>query len=543
MKKWIVFILAAAVAVGVGGTAFADNTANLTDGTITMRAGKGAVIMQDSGGTGTSAYVATGYLQYNFDTAATNNGVSVFAIDTSRTVTAGTLQWTELTAAMRAYLSGATLIGAPVVATEWAGTPTSGDTGTSVYFLVAAGQDQQVSSFTTNMSDANTGLSLFCLDGANGTIRWQRGIPVWGMPQSAAADGGTSVFMSTPVTIDTESVAGSGATLYGAVGVLNNPSGAIGGASVYAIDADTGAIADNLTATTVFPTNTASESSGVSGFFAAPVISGNSLFVIGWHNGTTTGITMYAFDKNNLLSGVSAMGKIMPNSVDILHAQTPTPVVSGSSIYIVAAGSGTVAGVSVYDLDTLANASALNGPMYTVPYGPVAAGSGVSASPVTNGNYIVLCTTTAVSCYQLNNLSANIAQWTLDLAVAYTDGTYQIWGTPAISNGYVYIPVADSTGANKGFVLRCQLSDTTNGAPIKIGNITKMVVADLIVSGNQVWAATYNPTVYRIDNTGARGYTNWAQFKFDAAKTGHNTRPEGGHLQGSSGGCFISTIK
>jgi len=536
MKKFMIFVLAAVFAVGFG-TAFADNTVNLTDTTTTMRVGKGPVAMQDYSGTGTSAYVAVGNLQYAFDTAVTSNGVSIYAIDLNRTDAGGLMVKKDLTRALGPYVgTGVTLIGAPVVATRG---PSSLYTGVSVFFLAAAKQTQAVGRLTTTTGvNPETGMTLYALDGASGTLWWQRGIAMNFMALDPGLTGtGTSIFASSPITIDTESFTTSGATIYGTAGVGILGNGQAGtGASVWAIDADTGLLVTN--GVTEFPTMAVSPNSSVSGFFAAPVISGNSLYVIGW-NGANNSVTMFAFDKLNLKAGVSKYGEIVQRGMTFTLANTmPTPTVSGNSIFVVAAGTGGWAGVTAYDKDTLA-------PQYTATIGPCGT-SGVSASPVTDGSYVVISTMTAVTCYQINRLSeaTTTGKWSIDLAKSpYTDGAYRIYGTPAISNGYVWVPVAD-LAANKGFLLRCVLN-STNGSATKVGNITAPVVADPIVTYDDVIAVSYNPTVTKITSSGAQGAVNWDQFKADKSKTGYNIRAAAAATvyDDDDSGCFISTIK
>jgi hypothetical protein len=527
MKKYLSFVLAALLVVGFCGTAMADNTASLTDSTTTLRVYRGPVVINDADGTGTSAYVATGPVQF-FAANSTNNGVSIYAIDSNRTDASGNMVKKELTAALRTRFgaSGTTLVGAPVVADTWAGTGSKA--GVSVFVLIAAPQTQAVGNFTGN-NTLNTGVSLIALNGGSGALVWERGIALNGMVVDTALTG-TSIFPCSPITLDAESASTSGVTLYGTAGTLL--AGASTGASVFSVDGDTGA----LIGVTTFD----NQYSGVSAFHAAPVISGNSLYVIGWNPGTG-GVSMFALDKNKINAGVSKFTTIIPGGVDVAHWQTPTPAVSGNSIFVVQAGAGTWAGVTVYDKNTFTK-------QYHTQYGPIPAATGVSASPVTDGNYIVLSTLTAVTNYALTStagLSTNTAKWTIDLAKSYTDGTYQIWGTPAISNGYVYIPVTDTAGGNKGFVLRCTLNSTT-GEAVKLTSITEMVAAEPIVSGDDVWAVTLNPTVHKITSgTGARGEVGWAQFKFDKSKTGANTRQDTVPVVpgDDDSGCFISTVK
>jgi len=529
MKKLSVMGLILVLIVAFAGTAMADNSANLTDTTTGMRVTKGPVVIKNVGGAGTTVYVATGYAQFNNEKslllAAPGAGVSVFAIDTMRTNADGTLQKKELTAAMQAYANGVTLVAAPVVTSK---------SGTSVFYSILAPNAQVVGGLNsgtgTGHIGTDTGVTILALNGTSGAIAWQRGIAINGTVAGVATN--SPYALVSPLTLDDESVMTSGATLYMAVGA-DEISATGTGATVYSIDADNGNILGQYT----FPgVGAAGFASTVSGFFSAPFISGNSLYVLGWDK-TSGGVTLYGLHRNNVNAGVSAVGLVNTANMDYSHAQTPTPAVSGNSIFVVAAGIGTQAGVTVYDKYRLNK-------VYFTNYGPVAAGSGVSASPVTDGTYIVLSTMSAVTCYNVNSLSTNTRLWTIDLAKSFTDGTYMIFGTPAISNGFVYIPVSDTTGANKGFILRCVLNSTT-GEPTKIGNVTEMVSADPIISAGYVYAVTHNPTVHQIGGgIGAHGYNDWKQFKFDKAKTGYSFDPPQRPVEaGSSGGCFISTVK
>jgi len=530
MKRFSVLALLVVLVMGFAGTAMAaENTANLADTTTIQRVSRGPVVIQNASGAGTTLYVATGNGQF----AGLNplpSGVSVYAVDTARTNPDGTMQKKELTgaaaSAMQPYSSGATLVGAPVVTTK-------AGAGTSVFYMVYPIGTQVVGSAGTGFANAtNSGVSIVSLNGQSGAINWVRGIAFNGAIAGATAAASTQ---TTPLTLDDESVATSGATLYVGVGVDNTSNST--GATVYAIDGDDGSVLGQF----AFPgLGAASFKSTVSGFYSAPFISGTSLYILGWDR-TSAGVTLFGLNRNNLAAGVSAAAVVNTANMDFSHMQAPTPCVAGNSIFVVAAGTGTQAGVTVYDRFNLTK-------QYFVNYGPIAAGAGVSASPVSDGSYIVLSTLTAVTNYALtsvNGLSANKATWTIDLAKSFTDGTYNIIGTPAISNGFVYIPVADVGGGNKGFLLRCTLSSTTGNA-IKLGSITGMVVADPIISVGYVYAVTYNPTVYQIDGSvGAVGFTNWQQFKFDKAKTGYNFNPP--HAQpipaDDDSNCFISTVK
>lgn len=537
MKKLLILFVVGLMTVSLVGTAVADNTVSLSDTTTTLRISQGPVSAQDT--LGTTVYVVSGNGQYVGDTTI-QNGVSLFSVDTNATDTNGLMYKKELTRRMRVALAGATPMGGPIASALWKDKASSAS-GTSVYFLIAAPQSQSVANLTRNRTSINSGMTLYCMNGDTGVTSWERGIAFNQLitPGIGVGLSGSSLFAASPITMDTESASTSGVTLYGTTGIAVGPIPLIdgggynvgAGASIFAIDGDTGALVTG--GVTQFGTG---GGNGVSGFYAAPVISGDTLYVIGW-NGFTTGMTMFALQKNNIVAGVSQTANILKVGVDLSRFQIPTPATSGSSIFVVAVGVGGWAGVTVYERDKLVV-------QYTVPsYGPA---TGVSASPVSDGSYVVLSTMSAVTCYEINRLSeaGTAGKWSIDLTKSpYTDGTYRIYGTPSISNGYVWIPVTDISGANKGFVLRCLLNSTT-GSASKVGGITEMVVASPIVVYDDVVAVTYNPTVTKITQSGARGYADWSQFKFDKGKAGASNRAAAAAavVAEDDSGCFISTL-
>jgi hypothetical protein len=296
------------------------------------------------------------------------------------------------------------------------------------------------------------------------------------------------------------------------------------------VSAQTGTYAltpDGLSSTTIF---SFAGASGVTAVHAAPLISGDSLFIVGFGGGGATGggNTIYQFVKNNLLAGVSAQATITPTSTTLDDQYIPTPAISGGSIFVV----GNSGGVTAYSADNLTA-------QYTVDYtGVQTVTSGVTASPVTEGAYIVLCSASSVTNYMLDNLSGNSKEWTYDFGA-----NKAIWATPVISNGYVWVSVQD-TILNTTTTYRFTLNDDYDGDPLVVKVDGKLMYASPAIVGTDLWTVTYNPVVEKADVVGASAANNFPQFKFNKAKTGANTLvTEEVPAVGSSGGCFISTIK
>jgi hypothetical protein len=106
---------------------------------------------------------------------------------------------------------------------------------------------------------------------------------------------GLTPFCLPPVTIDNESVDTSGATIYGVSGVTRSVVGigdGTSGVSIWAIDSDTGGYAATPDGNSNVTSFEQGAYSGVSTVQAAPVISGTSLFVLGWSQ-QTAGITIF----------------------------------------------------------------------------------------------------------------------------------------------------------------------------------------------------------------------------------------------------------
>jgi hypothetical protein len=312
---------------------------------------------------------------------------------------------------------------------------------------------------------------------------------------------------------------------------------------------------------------------GISGFVSAPAISGESAFYVGYSQAAGA-VTLYQLDKDDLggfTGGVqNAVGGVIYSApirvgVDWSDHYMPTPVVSGGSIFVVCNNGG----VTVYDTQDLE----FQGGRTLGYVGEILLGAnaqtGVTASPVvyeTNSDgsartdpYIIMCGSSAVSCYLISDgLSGNSRQWWYNYANKAGGADDTIWGTPAVSNNYVYVPVwstADNTGWIDVFNItgRASLANDEQ-APTATHRLNGPAVASPIVvnrdmftlafgtAGNPARAYKFDESTRLTDERYAHAY--WTQFKFDAAKTGENTVvEEEDYVPGSSGGCFISTIK
>jgi hypothetical protein len=227
------------------------------------------------------------------------------------------------------------------------------------------------------------------------------------------------------------------------------------------------------------------------------------------------------------LAGVSAQALVNGSAAaDLSDQWIPTPAASGGSIFVVDNNGG----VSAYRAADLAL-------QYSVDYAGNSPNSGVTAGPVTDGTNIVLCATSSVTGYNLNTLSGNSKQWTFNFGA-----NKSIWATPVISNGFVWVIVND-TILGTSTLYRFTLSDTFDGNPMIARAFGQLTYGSPAIVSQNLWTATYDPTVQKVAATGANGANNWPQFKFDKSKTGNNSVASATVEPGSSGGCFISTIK
>jgi hypothetical protein len=507
MKKWMILVLAACMAVGVAGTALAANSVELGGTASTVYSVVWDAVYANAPG-GASAFVATGRVGED-PTLGVEAGTTLYAVSNKWTNAAGT----EMRAVALQAVAGATTVGGPALVSG---------TSDTVYWYVQ-------SPVAVGNTAATSGNTLYRINGGTGAVYWSTGIPGNGMTAGVggnaalfdSANAGGTPYSLAPITIDTESSKTSGATIYGVTsGYDVNGLGTQTGVSVWAIDAETGVYTANSTGLSNVTGFTGA--SGVSVIHTAPVVSGNSLFVIGYSvNGA--GSTLYQFNKNNIWNGPTTMATVNLNA-DLSDQWIPTPTVSGNSIFV-ADNNGAV---SAYYTANLAL-------QYSVDYA-AATDTGVTASPVTDSKYIVLASTSSVSCFTLNKLSTNVSEWTYNFGA-----NKAIFAAPSISSGYVWVTVND-------LIL---LTSTTYRFRLSTGNIAtvdtygKMTFASPIVVGDTIWTVSYNPEVKKIKQADyAAGHAYWPQFKFDAAKTGRNTLQDSDETpDDDDSGCFITTIK
>jgi len=521
MKRVLVCILSIFLLMGLAGTALAANTVELSTATSGVSTVYWGPVYANPTTGGASAFILTGAPFTN--AAKYDAGTSLYAISNTLTQNNGT----EMLAQALNFFSGATPIGPPQLVSG---------TSTTVIVYVMGPLTGRVG------SGPHSGGTLYAINGSTGAIYWTRAVPITGYVAGAleplglfnATNTGATPICLAPVTIDTESYTSTkgGATIFGvSSGASFFSAGALGnladsGVSIWAINANSGNYAttpNGNSNVTAFPFN---ESTGVSVVNSAPVISGDSLFVIGY-SFAGNGSTIYQFVKNNLLAGVSASAT-MNLYADGSDQWIPTPAVSGGSLFVV----DNDGGVSVYRADNL-------NLLYTVDYSGTETVSGVTAGPVTNGTYIVLCSTSSVSCYNVNKLSLNDAEWTYNFGPS---ARYSIWATPVISNGYVWVAVNDLT-LNKSYVYRFKLASTDGDVQL-VDTLNDIVYGSpAFVGSTNLWVATYDPQVKKVSTSGGAGYSYWPQFKFNAAKTGTNTAPSAAVAAEEEDTCFISTLK
>jgi hypothetical protein len=499
--------------------------------------------------------------------------------------------------ALGVNFTGCTPIGCPVVI--------SGETNAFVVAVQAGvvnppnvGLPSQVAEFTL-ANDGDTGVTIMLIDGQTMTANWVRGLPerlaaagnpgpqVW---QAPAAAGGP--YFPTELTVWTpnETLDATGATIYGTSGADTITWNS--GSSIWALT-NWGAYAANGTATTAWPVaansynftgsgviavnggGTASVSA-IDGFVASPVISGESIFYIGYAShpvvfGTGreanfsvggSGITIYQMDKDALGGGVLNMAPFKTDNIAQAWSDRymPTPVASGGSLFVV----GNQGGVTVYDTQDLVWGGTRTAGYIGNILLPQGVFTGVTASPVVleTGQadpYIIMCGTSAVTCWNISDgLASNQRQWWYDFA-ANIGVNSQIWGTPAVADGYVFVPVADFIGSD-GAIYAFDIDGTPDLANGQLQwaeqyNLNSEAVASPILINRELWAFSFGTAAANnarvtqwdasnliSDDYSAQNY--WTQFKFDAAKTGDGTKidDDDDYVEGSSG-CFLSTVR
>jgi hypothetical protein len=562
MKKLFVLILA--VAMAFAGTAMAQNTVDFSniqnDPGATMRVWyPGTYSTVD---TGASAYYVTnqGWIPGDW----TWGGTTVWGVSNTDTNGAGTeMKAVMMTDVAVNFLGGVTPIGSPQLL--------SGTTSHMILYVLA---DRGVANVA-----GTAGASIYRVDGGlGGGVVQVVVIPFTGLGTpggaccGALADtlaGNTALQMAIP-TIEWEE-AHSAASVYGISGA-SNLNVALGGVSIWRRNSDYLGVAPSDTGanagTTAFP-----GASGVSNVWASPVIAGNSVFVVAYHQvagAANAGISIFQLDKRNFSldavgADASACG-IGLNSANVIEPGgdrtgiiannlpqiTPTPAVqvdrSGGTIYVV----DWTGGVSLYDAQDLS----MNRGDYQ-QYNFVKDFQGVTASPVATADKLFIAWSSSVSCFETLNATGSgvspIWGYDFDEAVASVNNRHQIWATPVISNGYVWVTVLD-TNSNDNTIYRFTLNNQKNGAPVIVSTEPLTYGGPIVVGDNReddddengnIWYCSYNPTVDRIQQYAwASAHPYWTQFKFDAAKTGENTWIEDDDdYPGDSSGCFISTLK
>ena len=511
----MVFILAVAMAFGICGTALAQTTVELE----TATSGVSRVFYGPAFGTapgGASLFVVSGTIL----NGSPVTGGTLFAVSNTAANAAGLELRSQILNTGGWWKAGATPIGGPALI--------SGTSDTVILYSMA--------NVNVNVSGtAFAGNTLYRIDGGSGAVLWQQPIAASGFGVQVNAPGivaannaGGSPYCTAPIVIDNESISTSGATIYGVSSATFVGSGPnISGVSLWARDADTGAYemtSQGVSNVTAFAVNTAG-GSGISVVHAAPVISGNSLFIIGYSSAYAAN-TLYQFDKNNLLSGASNPRRINGNA-EIGDQWVPTPAASGGSLFVVDNNGG----VSVYRSADLAF-------QYGVAYANVT--TGVTAGPVTDGTHIVLCGTSAITNYAVNTLSGNSKEWTWNFGA-----NTEIWATPVISNNFVWVTVLNRVLAT-ATTFRFDLRNNSTGTPTTVANHGELVYADTVAVGNDIWTVTYNPLVQKVVGAaGVQANAWWLQAKFDKARTGNNFLEEDTPIppDDDGGTCFISTIK
>jgi hypothetical protein len=570
MKKLFVAFLAVAMTFTFAGTAMAvlDGTVNFgnvqNDAGNTMRVFYPGTYVTVT--TGASAYFVTnqGFLPGTW----TLGGTTVWGVSNNDTNAAGT----EMLAAMMTDVAGNNLTGC----TPIGGPQVISSTTSHVIQLVLSNQG-------VNNNGTNGGASIYRIEGGpNSRVVQEIGIPYSGITYTpnfsdeinvrVATIAGTTPWMMAVPTIEWEE-AHSAASVYGISGVSHTVSNVGGGVSIWrrntdwlgVAPADTGANAG----TTAFPVV-----SGVSAVWASPVIAGNSVFVVAYFTNpggaANAGISIFQLDKRDFSAAAvgadaSACG-IGLNSANVIEpggdasgalaagtAQiTPTPAVqvdaTGGTIYVV----DWTGGVSLYDAQDLS----MNRGDYQ-QYFLVKDNQGVTASPVCTDSKLVIAWSSSVSCFEtMRSTGSGVSQiWEYDFDEGNTtfNNRYQVWATPVISNGYVWVTAEDTTTTNS-VIYRFRINDDYDGDPVIVTTEPQTYGGPIVVRDNRdddddengnLWYCSYNPTVDRWEqDRWAAAYNYWTQFKFGADKAGENTWIEDEDVPpGDSSGCFISTLK
>jgi len=550
MKKLMILLLTAAMAFTFAGTVLAQNTVTLSGVPADANLRVFWPLVYSDLRTGASAYMVSNdpVLGGWYPT-----GTTVFAVSNERDMNGGTeMLAVQLTALGANNLSGTTPIGPPQLLT--------GTTSEMILYVI--------SPVPVANTGANGGATLYKIDGGTGAIM-SAGVPYTGFNADNSDIGGvyantiagTTAWSVAPPTLEWDA-ATSAASIYGVSGVSTlNVAGAGGmsGVSIWRRSSATLGV-PAVTGTTAF-----SFGSGVSAVYAAPVISGNSLFIVGVHR--FGGVSVFQFDKRDLTAGGDNVYGAALNSANVIEPGgmivettgqlTPTPVAqsegtSGGTLYVVDWSGG----VTLYDTQNLAQLFA---------YDYVSSTAGVTASPVANDTRLVIPWASSVSVFATNPGSLNVAggsgvslmwQYDFDAGAGVANNTNQIWATPVISNGYVWVAVLDTgTAGTPTNIWRFDLNDTYDGEGVIVSTEPTMYNGPIVVgdydddddneNGN-LWYSGYTGVVDKLNQARwAEANEYWTQLKFDAAKTGENTLPErdDDDPPGDDSGCFLSTIK
>jgi hypothetical protein len=526
MKKLIVLAMALAMIGGMFGTATAaDYVVNL--------ANYEQFYASPVAANGTTVFVLSGANPMN--DVPTGTGATLWQINPATGVSAA-FQNTLTTST-----GGTTAFSTPVL---W---QASGDSGVTLVMNV----------FKTNYlpSATNTlnGTSLFAVyfsGTGTGTTNWVRsldyrfGSDLSADPSLPSVAGGVTAW-ATHLLVETDSTTG-GTSVYGTTG-MRAPTGA----SIWAISLgqQTGSVAQ-----TNNQWSTSGGSSGVSSIWAAPAISGNSLFVIGSvETYSPSGVSLLMFDKRKLNAGPNRGITILGSNSTAMTTPFATPAIAGNSLFVVDARGG----LTAYSISSanLLPAARTTGDFIQLGNTETTA---VTASPVTDGAWLVVTAnntanfTAGVTVFKINTNrlsgSSAVSWW-----YTYTAGT-TISATPAISGGYVYV-IANHSGAGAE-ISRFALSRSATG-PIASAEQTITIdkngaalgfaeaSSPIIVDNRMIYVSNSAKRLYSFDSlVGVGGNAAWTQFKADAARTGTNTRalaavvPDDG-----DSGCFISIIK
>jgi len=475
-----------------------------------------------------------------FASPVTDSGASVYAlaggpIDAALTTSGASLMIIEPTTGVSQFWGGTLATGSSAY-----GTP-----------VVISGETVFIQVYNAGVGAqgiSGTGTSLYAINGATGGTYYTTDLPYYaprgynlGFPWNIAAVAGASPW-ATSLTLDTD-----GTTIYGTSGVSVST-----GTSIWAVSTATGALNSNQY-------NGAGTASGVSAIWAAPVISGNSLYILGetrLAGEESSGVSLLVFDKRALENGPAALSTTVLEG-DTANTPFATPAISGNSLFVMDA----TGGLTAYNKDTLTR-----GANDFIQFASVAT-SAVTASPVTDGNWLVVTANnhvTAQAGVTVFDLSVNPVATGVSWWFVWTGAT--ITATPAISNGVLYVAVNRTSQRGQIDTFRLSghegalaapdftaITNDVNGNALGFFDYSSPIIKNqrLIILSNGgtgvgAAAAAKTPYLYNFDvSATADGNAWWRQFKFDAARTGHNTAPaaEAAIIAGDSGGCFISTIK